>query len=190
MSLPVILLVLFALLLVGLLAWALRPPAGPVRPPLDVFEALSKSRHCLRISHIVQALHPEDTEYLRDTGQLALMQTLRRQRRRIALRYLDQLQEEFQELIEISRLLAVMSPELIGTEEMERWKLSLAFAANCAFLRWKLRLGLQPFSGFTLLSDLAISITRELDLASTRIAEAAVRSANPSASGDENIGGF
>jgi len=48
----------------------LRPPAGPVRPPLDVFEALSKSRHCLRISHIVQALHPEDTEYLRDTGQL------------------------------------------------------------------------------------------------------------------------
>ena len=189
MSIPIILLILFAILLVGLLAWALRPPSGPTRPPLDVFEALSKSRHCLRISHVVQALQPEDTEFLRDTGQLALMQTLRRQRRQIALRYLDQLQEEFLELIEISRLLAVMSPEVIAMEEMERWKLSLAFAANCAFLRWKLRLGLQPLSGFTLLSGMAISIARQLDLASTRIAGAAVRSANPSTSGDENFRG-
>ncbi|HET7107252.1 MAG TPA: hypothetical protein VFI38_10605 [Candidatus Acidoferrum sp.] len=190
MSLPVILLLLFALLLVGLLAWALRTPSGPVRPSLDVCEALSKSRHCFRISHVVQALQPEDTEYLRETGQLALMQTLRSQRRRIALRYLDELQHEFQELIEISRQLAVMSPEVVAMEEMERWKLSLAFAVNCAFLRWKLRLGLQPFSGFTLLSNMAISISRQLDLASTRIAEAAVRTANPSAPGDENIGGF
>lgn len=189
MSLPIIVLILFALLLVGLLAWALRPPSGSIRP-LDVFETLSKSRHCLRISHVVQALQPEDTEYLRDTGQLALMQTLRRQRRQIALRYLDQLQEEFQELIEVSRLLAVMSPEVIGIEEMERWKLSLAFAMNCAFLRWKLRLGLQPFSGFTLLSGMAFSIARQLDLASTRIAEAAVQGVKPSTPGDENIGGF
>ncbi len=190
MSLAVILLILFALLLVALLAWALRPPAGPVRPPLDVFEALSRSRHCLRISQVLNALQPEDTEYLRDTGQLALMQTLRRQRRQIALRFLDQLQNEFQELIEISRLLAVMSPEAIGIEEMERWRLSLAFAVNCAFLRWKLRLGLQPFSGFAMLSGMAISIARQLDFASTRIAEAAVRSANPTGSGDEKIGGF
>jgi hypothetical protein len=190
MSLSIILLILFTLLLVGLLAWALRPPSGPIRPPLNVFEALSKSRHCLRISYVVQALQPEDTEYLRDTGQVALMQTLRRQRRQIALRYLDQLQEEFQELIEVSRLLAVMSPEVIGMEEMERWKLSLAFAVNCAFLRWKLHLGLQPFSGVTLLSDRVISIARQLDLASTRIAEAAVRSSESSTPGDENIGGF
>src|SRR6266403_2693635 len=128
MSLPVVLIILFALLLVVLLALALRPPTRQIKPPLDVFEALSQSRHSSRMSHILQALQPADTEFLRQTGQLALMQTLRRQRRRIALRYLDQLQEEFQELIEISRLLAVMSPELIGMEEMERWKLSLAFA--------------------------------------------------------------
>jgi hypothetical protein len=187
MSLPVILLVPFALLLVGLLAWALRPPAHQTRPDLDVFDALQQSRHSSRISHVLQALQPADTEYLRETGQVALMQTLRRQRRRIALNYLDQLQEEFEMLLEISRALALMSPEVIGMQEMERWKLSLAFTATCAFLRWKVRLGLQPFSGFTLLSTMAADIGCQLDAATTRIAEATVRGPEHPALGHKNI---
>jgi hypothetical protein len=190
MSLPVILLVVFALLLIGLLALALRPLAHQTRPEIDVFEALRQPRHSSRMSHVLQALQPEDTEYLRETGQLALMQTLRRQRRRIALHYLDQLQEEFGRLLEISRVLAVMSPEVIGMEEMERWKLSLAFAVTCAFLRWKLRLGLQPFSGFTLLSNMVTGIARRLDAATRRIAEAAVRGSEHTALGPKNIDGL
>ena len=180
MSLPVILLVLFALLLVGLLAWALRLPARRVLPETDIFEALHRSRHSSRMPQVLRALQPADTEHLRDSGQVALMQTLRRQRRRIALNYLNQLQEEFEMLLEISRVLAVMSPDAVGMEEMERWRLSLTFAATCAFLRWKLRLGLQPFSGFTILSNMASNISLELDTATTRIAEATVRgSAHP-----------
>jgi hypothetical protein len=180
MSLPVILLVLFALLLVGLLAWALRLPARRVLPETDIFEALHRSRHSSRMPQVLRALQPADTEHLRDSGQVALMQTLRRQRRRIALNYLNQLQEEFEMLLEISRVLAVMSPDAVGMEEMERWRLSLSFAATCAFLRWKLRLGLQPFSGFTILSNMASNISLELDTATTRIAEATVRgSAHP-----------
>jgi hypothetical protein len=190
MSLPIILLVLFALLLIGLLAWALRPPARQVRPALDVFEALSQTRHCSRLSHILQALRPEDTEYLRESGQVALMQSLRQQRRRIALNYLDQLQEEFETLLEISRALAVMSPQVVGMQEMERWRLSAAFAMNCAYLRWRLRLGLQPFSGFTLLSNMATDIGRQLDAATTRIAEAAVQGTEHSALGKDNIDGL
>ena len=187
MSIPVLLLVLFALLLVGLLAWASRPSSRRIRPTPDVFQALGQSRHCSRMSQILNALQPEDTEYLRETGQLALMQNLRRQRRRIALRYLDQLQQEFEELLEISRVLAVMSPEVIGMEESERWKLSIRFAANCALLRWKLRWGLQPFSGLTLLSNMAVSMARQLDTATARIAQATV---NPSESSPGDDGGI
>ena len=175
MTFPVLLLLLFALLLIGLLAWALRPSADQAPSALDVFEALRRTRHASRISHVIQALQPADTEYLRKTGQVALMQRIRRQRRRIALDYLSHLQKEFEMLLEVSRVLAVMSPEALGMEEMERWKLSLTFAANCAFLRWKLRMGLQPFSGFTLLSNMATEIGRQLDAATTRLAEAAVR---------------
>ena len=190
MSLPVILLVLFAILLVGLLSWALRPPTHGSRPALDVFEALRQSRHSARMSHILQALQPQDTEYLRSTGQAALMQTIRRQRKVIALNYLQQLQEEFEMLLEISRVLAVMSPEVIAMQEMERWKLSLAFAANCALLRWKLRLGLQPFSGFSLLSNMATSFDRNLEAATTRIAEATVRGVETSGPSHGQPGSF
>jgi hypothetical protein len=139
------------------------------------------------MSQILNALQPEDTEYLRETGQLALMQTLRQQRSQIALRYLDQLQQEFEELLEISRVLAVMSPEVIGMEESERWKLSIIFAANCALLRWKLRWGLQPFSGLTLLSNMAVSIVRQLDTATMRIAEATAQAPESSPRGSSDI---
>jgi hypothetical protein len=183
MSLSVILLIFFAVLLVGLLAWALRPPAHSSRPAVDVLEALRQPRHFSRMSHVLHSLRPEDTEYLSETGQLALMQTLRRQRRRIALSYLDQLQEEFEMLLEISRVLALMSPEVVGIEELERWKLSLAFAANCSFLKWRLRLGLEPLSGFALLSRMATDIARRLETATTRIAQEAVQSANHSSRG-------
>ena len=190
MSLPVILVVLFAILLVGLLAWALQPPTRQSRPALDVFEALSQSRHCSRLAQILQSLRPEDTEYLQQIGQAALRQALRQRRRGIAQTYVDCLQEEFETLLEISRALAVMSPEVVGMEEMERWKLSLAFAANCAYLRWRLRLGLQPFSGFTLLSNMATEIALQLDTATTRIAEAAVRTSERSGLGREHIDGL
>ena len=190
MSLPVILLVLFAILLVGLLSWALRPPARSPRPSLDAFEALRQSRHSSRMPHILQALQPQDAEYLRSAGQPALMQTLRRQRRVIALNYLQHLQEEFEMLLEISRALAVMSPQVVGMQEMERWKQSVVFAMNCAYLRWRLRLGLQPFSGFTLLSNMATDIARQLDKATTHIAEATVQGSEHSPPGQKNIDGF
>lgn len=190
MSIPVILLVFFALLLVGLLAWALRSPTRPIGPALDVFEALAQSRHFSRMSHILNSLQPEDTEYLRQTGQVEMMQTLRQQRRQIALSYLDQLQEEFEKLLEISRALAVMSPQVVGMQEMERWKQSMVFAMNCAYLRWRLRLGLQPFSGFTLLSNMATDIARQLDKATTHIAEATVQGSEHSPPGQKNIDGF
>jgi hypothetical protein len=62
--------------------------------------------------------------------------------------------------------------------------LSVSFAVNCALLRWKLRLGLQPFSGFALLSSMATDIARQLEMATTRIADAAVRGSEPSAPGN------
>ena len=181
---------LFALVLLALLLLATRSSKHPSSPSMDVFESLSQSRHCSRLSQILQTLRPEDTEYLQQIGQTALMQELRQQRRRIALIYLDRLQEEFETLLEISRALAVMSPEVVGMQELERWKLSAAFGINCAYLRWRLRLGLQAVSGFTLLSNMASEITRQLDNATARIAEATVRGAEQSALGRKNSNGF
>jgi hypothetical protein len=178
--------IFLALVVLLLLLLASRPSKYQFTPQMDVFEALSQARHCSRLSQILQALRPEDTEYLRQIGKATLMQTLRQQRRRIALKYLDQLQGEFEMLLEISRALAVMSPEVVGMQELERWKLSMAFAINCAYLRWRLRLRLAPFSSFTLLSNMATNIARQLDAATTQIAEAAVQGSEHPALGYKN----
>lgn len=177
MSLPVILFVLFAVSLIILLAWALRPPRQPLRHGESVFDLLSETRHCTRLPHILQALRLEDTEFLQESGTSALMHSLRQQRRKIALHYLDQLQQEFELLLEISRALAVMAPEVVAIEEMERWKLSIVFALNCAILRLKLRLGLRPFEGFLSLSTMATGMVRYLEGVTSRIAETAVQGA-------------
>lgn len=175
MNLPVALFVLFAVLLIVLLLWALRPPKRWTNPEQDIFELLSQPRHCSRIPHILHALQPEDTEFLRRGGRGELMHAVRQQRRRIALQYLDQLQDEFELLLEISRALAVMAPEVVAMQEVERWKLSVMFALNCTLLRLRLRFGLQPLEGFHHLSGMAIGMLRNVEAATARIAEVAVR---------------
>ena len=177
MNLPVILFVLFAVSLIVLLAWALRPPRQPLRHGESVFDLLSEPRHCTRLPHILQALRPEDTDFLQESGTSALMHSLRQQRRRIALHYLDQLQQEFKLLLEISRALAVMAPEVVTIEELERWKLSIVFALNCAFLRLRLRLGMRPLEGLTSLSTMATEMVRHLEAVTSKIAETAVHGA-------------
>lgn len=186
MNLPVVLFVVFAVLLIALLLWAALPPRRWTSAEQDVFALLSQPRHCLHIPHILRALRPEDTDFLQQGGKDGLMQAVRQQRCRIALQYLDQLQDEFEMLLEISRKLAVMAPEIITMQEMERWKLSSNFALNCTLLRWRLRFGLRPWEGFNLLSRMATEMIRTLEAATTRIAEVAVRgSALPAAGSAE-----
>ena len=96
--------------LIALLLWATRPPKKIFCPVPDIFELLSQQRHCLRLRFIQRALQPEDTEFLGQSGNNHLMREIRAERRRIALHYLDQLQEEFETLLEISRAMAVMAP--------------------------------------------------------------------------------
>ncbi|HUI51393.1 MAG TPA: hypothetical protein VLX60_06395 [Terriglobales bacterium] len=163
-----------AVVLIGLLFWATRPPKLVPHPVEDIFELLSQQRHCLRLSFIQRALQPEDTEFLGETGNRGLMRGIRAERRRIALHYLDDLQQEFETLLEISRAMAVMAPEVVAVEEMERWKLSLAFAMNCTLLRWRLYLRLRPVSGFISISSMATGMVRHLEAATASITENAL----------------
>ena len=177
MSLAVILFALFAVVLIILLVCALHPPKQSVRHGESVFDLLSEPRHCTRLPYILQALRPEDTNFLQESGAGALMQSLRQQRRRIALHYLDQLQQEFELLLQISRALAVMAPEVMAIQELERLKLSIVFAFNCAILRFRLRVGMRPLEGFASLSTMANEMVRHLEAVTSNIAEAAVHSA-------------
>jgi hypothetical protein len=173
MSLSLLLFIVFAGVLILLLIWAVRPPKKTRLTVDDVFNALSEKRHYARLPQILQSLREEDTDFLYAKGQNKLADRLRRERRRIALNYLNYLEDEYQLLLEASRILARVAPEVSPIDEFDRFRLNVRFVFACHYLRWRLHLGLQPWDVFGILSDMEGDMTLRLEAAATRIGERA-----------------
>jgi len=173
MSLPLLLFIAFAVILILLLAWAVRPPKKMLLSVDDVFTALSEERHYARLPQILQSLREEDTEFLRVGGHQELAGRLRAERKRIALRYLNYLEDEYQLLLEASRILARIAPEITPLHEFERLKRNVRFVLCCRYLRWRLRLGLQPWNVFGTISDMEGDLTLRLETATASLGERA-----------------
>jgi hypothetical protein len=185
MSLTIILFILLAVLLIAALLWAARPMERPALSPDAVLTALSEEHHYSRLPKILQVLQPEDTAFLGPRGFTPLRNQIRSERKRIALLYLDELQREYEMLLEASRMVASMAPELIALDEAERFKLNLRFAVGRRYLRWKLRLGLQPQGSFGFLSEMSSRIALRLEVATNHIGERAALSSDYSSILDE-----
>jgi len=173
----------------ALLVWAVAPPRRKLVSADEVLTALSEEHHSCRLPKIVQALHPEDTAFLAGRGFAALRKQVRAERGRIALMYLDALQQEYDLLLEVSRVVAAMVPELIAVDEAERFKLHVRFALVCGYLRWKLRLGLEPWGGFKHLTELSSGMALHLEVATTHIGERAAQNPEYSSILDEGDNG-
>jgi hypothetical protein len=171
MSPPLLLFIAFALVLFVLLVWAVRPPKKAPLCADEVLDTLSEMRHYARLPQILQCLREDDTDFLYAAGHHVLAERLRRERKRIALRYLTYLEDEYQLLLETSRVLARIAPEISMLDEFQRFRLSLRFVLCCHYLRWRLRLGLQPWDAFGILSDMEGDITLSLEAATAHIGE-------------------
>lgn len=159
------------LLLLLAFFWATRNPAKQTVTPELALSSLAEKRDLHRLPQVLKALDPQDTQFLDTRGKSSLRKQLMTERRRIVLRYVDRLQNDFETLLEASRALAVMSPEVQTMQELERLKLSLRFAMLCRILRLKLKLGAAPWKGFGSLSDLACALSMQLEAATAKIAE-------------------
>lgn len=173
MSVTILLFIALAIVLVALLAWAVRPPKKTLLSVDDVFDALTQKRHYARLPQILQSLRQEDTDFLYTRGHDHLAGRIRRERKQIALRYLDYLEDEYQLLLEASRILARIAPEISPMDEFARFRLNTRFVLLCRYLRIRLRLGLEPWSVFGILSDMEGDITLQMEAATTRIGERA-----------------
>ncbi len=173
MSGTVILFIALAIILVALLAWAVRPPRKTLLSVDDVFNALAEKRHYARLPQILQSLRPEDTDFLYTRGLDHLAGRIRRERKQIALGYLNYLEDEYHLLLEASRILARIAPEISPMDEFARFRLNMRFVLLCRYLRWRLWLGLEPWSVFGILSDMEGDMTLQLEAATTRIGERA-----------------
>ena len=169
MNLAPLFFIFAALVLLGLLAYAIRPIEKRAFSPDSVFEALSGPRHSFRLPQILQSLQPSDTEFLERRGLRSLRQRVRSERKQIAIRYLNHLESDYETLLEASRILAAMSPEVAPMQEFERLRLSVRFAKNCFLMRLRLRAGLAPWKGFTTISDMATTMSLRMESATSQI---------------------
>lgn len=139
----------------------------------DTLAILSGATHASHLSPILQALRPEDAEFLEGLGKPELAAQLITQRKQIGLMYLQALQNEFECLLAASRTLAVMSPQLMPMEEFERLKLSIRFELLCGYMRFRLKFGQSPQKEFAKLSEMAGRITTALERATGAAVERA-----------------
>jgi hypothetical protein len=116
-------------LLVTLLAWAVRSPRDDNRsgaPCLEPSEEPAR-QHATYFGLIRQAMSHEDFEFLAARGPFHLVRRTHQERRRIALLYLENLRADFQRLLRLAKVIAVLSPEIAASYEFERLRLTIRF---------------------------------------------------------------
>ena len=137
--------------LLALLFFALRRPKRndqAAAPSLDCIEEPGRP-HATYFGVIRQAMSVEDFEFLAARGPVRLVRRAHKERQRIALLYLADLRADFQRLLRLARVIAVLSPEIAVSHEFERLRLTIRFSC-----RYQLVL-LGLYSGLLLLPQLS-----------------------------------
>lgn len=116
-------------LLVMLLAWAVRSPRDDNRTGAPFLEPIEEParQHATYFGLIRQAMSHEDFEFLAARGPFHLVRRTHQERRRIALLYLENLRADFQRLLRLAKVIAVLSPEIAASSEFERLRLTIRF---------------------------------------------------------------
>jgi hypothetical protein len=173
---------LVALLLI-LFFWALRRPrqGEPVGDQAAGCEE-SAQRHITFLPQIRQALEPADLAYLASRGSAGLPRRVRKERRRIAFAFIAALQGDFQRLLRLARVIAVLSPEVGAVHEFERLRLSAQFACYCQLLRLRLVFRLAPLPELTGLGHMVSAFAVRMEAAMNELGERAAMAAELAAS--------
>jgi hypothetical protein len=133
------------------LFWALLSPKRDRHPDVSRMALMEEParHHATYLGVIRQAMSEEDFDFLSSRGPLPLARRAHRERQRIAMLYLRELRADFQRLLRLAGVIAVLSPEVAPSHEFARLRLSLRF-----FWRYRaVRLGL--YAGLLLLPQLS-----------------------------------
>ena len=128
MNLTLVLIFGAVAVLMALLIYALRRPDED--PGLsDEIEGIADPgrAHATYFPVIRQAMSAQDFAFLTSKAQSPLARRAQKERQRIAILYLADLRADFQRLLRLARIVAVLSPEVAASHEFERLKLSVIF---------------------------------------------------------------
>lgn len=101
----------------------------------------SARQHATYFGVIRQAMSAEDFDFLATRAPLPLVRRAHRERQRIAVLYLSDLRDDFERLLRLARVVAVLSPQVAASHELERMRLSVRFCWRYRMVLLGLRAG-------------------------------------------------
>jgi hypothetical protein len=163
--------------LAALLIWALRGASQRAgsKTALGVLE--NAPRHLGNMAQIRQALDPDDLSFASESGGGELAKRLKRERRRVALLYLDAIRGDFEQLLRIARVVAVLSPEVSGIDEYRRLRLTISFRLRHQLVRLRLLMGPGALPEVRSLGQMVSSLAMEMESAMAQLGERAALAA-------------
>ena len=122
-------------------------------------------QHATHFGVIRQAMSEEDFEFLAARASVRLVHRMHEERQRIALLYLADLRADFQRLLRLARVIAVLSPEVAASQECERLRLSIRFFWRYRMVALGLSAGLLLFPQLRGLSQMVSELACRMELA-------------------------
>jgi hypothetical protein len=184
-SFPLLLLFGFAVLLLVLLGWDLRAPTRSAKSYADPVRAEEpERRNVTYFPQVKQALAADDLAFLASRGLPLLARRVRKERRRIALAYLDSLRNDFLHLWGLARVIASLSPKVSVAQEVARLRLGLTFALRYEMVRITFLLGFAPLPALGSLSEVVGRLAIRLEATMRDVGERSVLAAKLASSLD------
>jgi hypothetical protein len=166
-------LAILALLFV-VFVWSLRSPKGQTVPsPSCAIPQDFQGSHVTHLPQIRRALAPADLEFASKRIPREALRRMQRERRSVALAYLSALRGELQGLLRTARIVAALSPEVAGGQELERVVLTLNFLWRYRVIRISVWAGFTPLPQISDLSDLLSGYSVRLEEAIRELGERA-----------------
>lgn len=162
-----------ALLLV-LFFRSLRNPKGLAvpAPSSAILEDLQAS-HVTHLPQIRRALAPADFAFASQRIPREALRRMQRERRKVALAYLSALRAELERLLRTARIVAALSPEVAGGQELARIVLTLNFLWRYRVIRMSVWAGFTPLPQISDLGDLLSAYNVRLEEAIRELGERA-----------------
>ena len=165
---------LLAAALSGVLLWLLIPRhkssgTAVTNFPQDLNDTVPAAKHYAYFPQIRKALSVDDSKYLRETAPPRTAKQALRERRAVALRFLEGLHEDFSNLAKLGRIIAALSPEVSREQETQRLILSLKFQLLYTFVWLRLSAGNLPVEQLEHLTGLVSRLATRMDEAMSQI---------------------
>lgn len=169
--------VFFAVALALLLFWALRGASS--RKGVDEGLAILEKapRHVLNMTQIRQALDEADLRFVEEKGGRDLAERMRRERRRVMLLYLAAIRQDFEQLLRIARIVALLSPEVSSSHEFDRLRLSAIFRVRFEWTKLRLLMGSYVLPQTDMLGEMVSTLALQTEMAMAKLGERAALAA-------------